>query len=317
MIARETIWLSRDDRMRVDAELARRAHELGERKLEAEVRKLSYRYDPAGYVARLRSVENERHVSLRPAPDAMARLPALLPVTQGVAVYAALCREADSARSAGEERGRGQVMADTLVERVTGQSAAVQVPVEVNLIMTDRALLAGDAEPAVVLGDGVPAIVIPAELARRAAADASGDTEVFVRRLYTSPTTAELIGMDATARRFTAAQRRFLLVRDQFCRTPWCGAPIRHADHVIPAEVGGPTHVDNGAGLCEACNYAKQAPGWRSRRVGEQIEITTPTGHRYRSSPPRPPRRRQAVHGHRSYTVEFLFPPLTVERCAA
>ena len=34
-------------------------------------------------------------------------------------------------------------MADTLVERVTGRPAAEPVPVTVNLVLTDRSLLAG------------------------------------------------------------------------------------------------------------------------------------------------------------------------------
>jgi hypothetical protein len=54
-------------------------------------------------------------VSLRPAAEAMTYLTALLPAAQGVAAYAVLVREADAARSGGDERSRGQVMADPLV----------------------------------------------------------------------------------------------------------------------------------------------------------------------------------------------------------
>jgi len=80
------------------------------------------------------------------------------------------------------------------------------------------------------------------------------------------------------------------VLRDQICRTPWCGAAIRHADHVIPAAEGGQTTFDNGQGLCEACNYTKTAPGWTNTPstsgAGEAVTITTPTGHTYRSRPP-------------------------------
>ncbi|MGI8701265.1 MAG: HNH endonuclease [Nocardioidaceae bacterium] len=79
-------------------------------------------------------------------------------------------------------------------------------------------------------------------------------------------------------------------VRDEICRTPWCGAPIRHADHVVAVEAGGETSEPNGQGLCEACNHAKQAHRWRSRPgpggAGESVQITTPTGHAYISRPP-------------------------------
>ncbi|BBY74217.1 hypothetical protein MPRF_11160 [Mycolicibacterium parafortuitum] len=56
--------------------------------------------------------------------------------------------------------------------------------------------------------------------------------------------------------------RRLLRLRDQTCRTPYCNAPIRHHDHATPDRGGGKTSARNGLGLCEACNYAKEAPGW-------------------------------------------------------
>jgi hypothetical protein len=60
---------------------------------------------------------------------------------------------------------------------------------------------------------------------------------------------------------------------------------------VIPAEDGGATTVDNGQGLCEACNYTKTAPGWRQQTDPHTNDIitTTPTGHTYRSRAPEPP----------------------------
>jgi Domain of unknown function (DUF222) len=292
LVARETIWLSREQRAAVDAQLAPRLGTLSDRRLETECRRLAYTLDPAGYVALLRRVEADRHVTLRPAPDCMARLSALVPVTQGVAAYAALTRAADTGRATGQQRSRGQLMADTLIERVTGQATADDVPVEINLIMTDQALFtAGPSpdEPAQLLADGVPAATIPAELARRAAADASGQSAVFLRRLYTRPRDGQLAAMDSTSRLFAGNLRKFLLLRDQTCRTPWCGAPIRHADHITAAREGGATAVANSQGLCEACNYAKQAHGWTQTIMGDQIVTVTPTGHRYRSSPPQPP----------------------------
>ena len=298
IVARETIWLTREDRARVDAELAGVLESLGDRRLEAATRTMAYRADPDGYLARTKAAEQDRRVTLRPAPDCMARLTALLPVAQGVAAYAALSRAADTDRAAAggtkRARGRGQVMADTLVERLTGQAAAEQVPVEVGLVMTDRALLAAPGTP----GSEEPGLVdghhpVPAGIARELISDP--DTRVWLRRLFTSPTTGHLAAMESRRREFTPAQRAFLTLRDQICRTPWCDAPIRHADHITPADSGGRTEIDNGQGLCEACNYAKQAPGWRtdplrSRDGSFEVDITTPTGHTYRSRAPDPPR---------------------------
>jgi hypothetical protein len=72
------------------------------------------------------------------------------------------------------------------------------------------------------------------------------------------------------------------------CRHAYCGAAIRHADHVRPYREGGQTSIDNGQGLCERGNYAKDIPGWHTRtgrRPGEII-VTTPTGHQYATLPP-------------------------------
>ncbi|MCT9627602.1 HNH endonuclease, partial [Pseudarthrobacter equi] len=88
-----------------------------------------------------------RTVSLRPAPDTMARLTALLPVAQGVAAYAALTKEAGTLRSSGDGRSKGQIMADTLVERATGTPGGIN-GIQVQLVMTDRTLLQADTEPA-------------------------------------------------------------------------------------------------------------------------------------------------------------------------
>jgi hypothetical protein len=57
---------------------------------------------------------------LRPAPDTMSLLTAYLPVEQGVAAWSALKHHADGLMAGGDSRTRGQVMADTLVERLTG-----------------------------------------------------------------------------------------------------------------------------------------------------------------------------------------------------
>ena len=90
---------------------------------------------------------------------------------------------------------------------------------------------------------------------------------------------------------FPDAVRSFLLARDQVCRTPWCGAPIRHADHITGYADGGQTSLDNAQGLCENCNHIKELDGWRHRpRSGGTVEILTPSGHRYLSHPPSPPR---------------------------
>ncbi|WP_461170895.1 HNH endonuclease [Arthrobacter sp. Z1-15] len=427
ILVRETACLSLADRQRVDELVAGNPGELeqlGDRQLIARIKSLSYGLDPHAVVKRAAHAVSERFVSCRPAPDTMTWVTALLPVSQGVGVYAALTREADRLRATGDPRSKGQIMADTFVERTTGQARAEDVRVEVQLIMTDQALLHGilppedgilpqedkaprkqerhqgqpesdpgsfqgerprrsrapwqnlgpeqgsrrnqshsqnrgrnqsqrqdqsgesleaagsfvpaGAEPAILAGYGI----VPAQWARDLirgpdpaeaepdhpdrSPDSTGSTgstgacwgtppsrpdprtEVWLRRLYVTPDTGQLTAMDSRARLVPRGLARLIAARDQVCRTPWCGAPIRHYDHVQPVREGGPTSAENIQGLCQACNQAKEAPGWEARTskpvaadeasgkiqpmpTRHGVTTRTPTGHVYRSmAPPLP-----------------------------
>lgn len=106
LLARETACLSLADRLAVDATLAANPDQIeamGDGELVAETRKLAYRLDPESSVERRRRAESGRRVTLRPAPDVMTHLSALLPVKDGVAIHAVLTREADRLRAAGDE----------------------------------------------------------------------------------------------------------------------------------------------------------------------------------------------------------------------
>ncbi len=128
-------------------------------------------------------------------------------------------------------------------------------------------------------------------------AHTAADTEIAtLRKLYTGH--GVLTALESRARCFPTGLRRFRTLRDQTCRTPWCDAPIRHHDHVEAYEDGGPTSTDNGQGPCEACNHAKQAPGWHStaqpqpepnRGAGARrhsVETLSPTRHICMSTAP-------------------------------
>ncbi|WP_371261067.1 HNH endonuclease [Arthrobacter sp. yr096] len=326
LLVKETACLSVEDRCAVDDELAPDTGTFdgkGDRSIIAAVKAAAYRRDPRSVAQRASHAASERTVSLRPAPDTMTYLTALLPVAQGVAAYAALTRSADTARSTGDPRTRGQVMADTLIERTTGTPGGIS-GVELHLVMTDRTLFQGDSEPARLKGYGI----VPAEWARtlicttnqtpnrqeragvqepRLGFQATGAQEprlglqatgaqddeftVWLRRLYTAPGTGELLSMDSKARLFPPRLRRFIESRDDTCRTPYCDAPIRHIDHVVPWHAGGATTLANGAGLCEACNHTKENPGWTTTTKTmpggrHTLHIRTPTGHSYLSQAP-------------------------------
>jgi hypothetical protein len=183
-------------------------------------------------------------------------------------------------------------MADALVERTTGTPGGIS-GVEIQLVITDRTLFQGNSEPARLPGYGT----VPAGWARTLINPPPGGTgraddtafTLWLRRLYTHPGTGELIAMDSRARLFPAGHRRFILARDDTCRSPYCDAPIRHLDHIIPWHTGGLTTTDNAAGLCEACNHTKETPGWKARPAPgprHTLKLTTPTGHSYYSTAP-------------------------------
>ncbi|GAA4024374.1 HNH endonuclease signature motif containing protein [Arthrobacter methylotrophus] len=292
LLVKETACLAAEDRCAVDEELAADTgifDGAGDRAIIAAALTAAYRRDPRSVTQRASHAATERHVSLRPAPDTMTYLTALLPVAQGVAVHAALSRHADTLRPAGDTRSRGQIMADALVERTTGTPAGI-CGVEVQLVMTDRTLFQGDSEPARLPGYGiVPAGWARTMLAGNHQAGQHRDLKVWLRRLFTAPGSGELVGVDSRARFFPAGLRRFIQARDDTCRTPYCDAPIRHFDHIVPRHGGGPTSLSNGAGLCEACNHTKELNGWAARTgMGRRhvFDIRTPTGHRYQSTAP-------------------------------
>jgi hypothetical protein len=162
LVARHTSHLRPELQTAVDADVIGAHGEAvgswGDRELERHVRACADRLDAAAATARARTAESDRRVTLRPIPDTMALLTAVLPVAQAVAVHAALARAAATATANGDPRTRNQIMADTLVALVTGQDAATDVPIEVQVIITDRALFDGDDTAAHIPGYGpVPA----------------------------------------------------------------------------------------------------------------------------------------------------------------
>lgn len=289
IVVRESACLDVEDRRRLDAELCSDVaalEGLGDGALTAEAKAIAYRLDPHAVVDRAAKAVEERTVTIRPAPDTMTYVTALLPMAQGVSVYAALKREADVCC---DGRSRGQVMADTLVERVTGRPAHEAVPVAVNVVISDQALLGAQQGAAVIAGYGS----VPSAVAQKMILDAVTDerSRATLRRLYATPAGGALVALESRSRLFPKGLADFVELRDQRCRTPYCDAPVRHRDHATPHRRGGATNGVNGLGLCEACNYAKESPGWSvTTGVDENgrhaAEFTTPTGAHYHSAAP-------------------------------
>src|SRR5690606_14476834 len=320
LLVRETSHLSPEHRGLVDEQLCgpggREALAgLGTRRVVAGVEELAARWDVHACLKRNAKAVGERRVSLRPAPDLMVYLTALVPMVEGVQAYAQLKADAEAIKAAGqarpsgttggagaggagagEARGVGQIMADTLVERVTGRGPgeASQVPVTVNLLVSDRTLLAGGGDPGVVVeGAAGGAGVVPAPVARSLVAGGIDAGAAWLRSIYVSPR-GRLLATSSTSRFFPPGLSALLRAREQgICAMPWCDAPVRHLDHVTPHAQGGVTSLGNGQGLCAGCNHGKQAPGWVQKCVEVEgrhgVETRTPTGHTYVTVAPTPP----------------------------
>ncbi len=303
-IAVETGPLTREDRALVDDELCAPDPEtgapapvdtMGTGQLAGAIRRRVQALDPAAVARRRSKAEAARRVSIRPTEDTMVYLTGTLPVVAGVAAFAALSKQAEALVSQGDERTKGQIMADLMVERLTGQKQAADTGLTIDLVISDESLLGAGNEPA-VLPDAPGAPTIPAQVAREVVGHAlDARTTTWIRSLYADPT-GRLVAMTRRQRFVTGALADFLKLRDQgLCRTPWCDAPVRHHDHVTPAAHEGATSDENTQGLCQACNFAKQADGWRHRTVHDDaegrhtVETITPTGHRHRSRAPAPP----------------------------
>ncbi|MEH3155801.1 MAG: HNH endonuclease [Gordonia paraffinivorans] len=290
ILVRETGYLQVEDRRVIDQALCADQATLdgvGDRALEALAKKIAYERDPHAVVDRNASAPKDRRVTMRPKPDAMVQLSALLPMKAGIAAYAALKQHADGLVGDGN-RTHAQVMADTMLERLTGKARAEDVAVSVDVVIACDALVGFSDVAADVPGYGP----IPADTARSLISDAL-DVEAMVtlRRLFATPESGALVAMESRARIFPNGLRRFITRRDVSCRIPYCDAPIAEIDHAHPHCDGGPTDSVNGNGLCRTHNRQKESPGWEvataidGKGVHEAL-IRTPTGHEHRSRAP-------------------------------
>lgn len=284
-------------REEVDRRLGARLPYLGDggsAEWEREVGRQIEKVDPAGQARRHQHARRSRSVTVRRGQHGMATLSAHIPGLDAARIRKRLSREAERRRAQGDRRGHQAIQADSLVDTLIGRDTGMETTeLDIGVIITDRALLdpaAGDI--AQIEGYGpVPAEAVREEMrealaARRARMDellgedgALGEDgpelRAVLRRLYTHPTTGELVAVESVARAFPAALARYLLWRDVTCRGPHCDAPIRQSDHIVPHSRGGPTSLDNGQGLCGFCNDKEQ----QTRSVTREDDPEHP-GHR-------------------------------------
>lgn len=289
VISREVDGLTGVDRAAVIDEVAESFGTTSDRHLADRVRAVANRVDPELAGRRAEAARGRRRVSLRNAPDGMAHLSALLPAANGRACLEALRTGANLAKRAEQDqaappneeaaapRTANQWMADLLIERLTGKDPVREpVDVQVNLLVPIDALIS-DRQPGYLSGYGpVPAPQVRdlIEAGDRDAAE-GGSSGVKVRRLFVHPLTGDLLGMDAKTRRFRGLLADFVRLRDQRCRTPFCGAAITDIDHIQPHSAGGATSASNAQGECSPCNQVKEHADWETTGTAHMTTVQT------------------------------------------
>ncbi|GAA1834275.1 HNH endonuclease signature motif containing protein [Pseudonocardia ailaonensis] len=226
---------------------------LGLRRVADLARTIVAEVAPEKFAERARAARRDRHVTISPAGDGMALLRAYLPAEQGVTCYAAL-RKAVTEHWVGSEpvtRTRGQIMADTLVERLTGAApteAAAAVELQVLVPVESLVDTAGGPLPVELPGFGP----VPAEFLVEPG-------RATWRRLVTRE--GVVIGADSRRRTFTGVLAEVIRSRDRGrCTAPHCDAPIEHLDHLHRWSEGGSTTLENGAGRCAFHNLVREIP---------------------------------------------------------
>jgi hypothetical protein len=150
-----------DVRAQAEQRLLCRLTEKTPAQLRVAARRVVQRLDAATVSRRVREAVRDRRVSLYPAEDGMATLSATLPSPVARAVHDALAQYADAAATDGDERTKGQRMADCLVDLVLrpGEHGLAPVQARLTVVAAVRTLLGGD-EPGEVDGDLVPAEMV-------------------------------------------------------------------------------------------------------------------------------------------------------------
>src|SRR5690625_4954483 len=280
IVAEQTNHLSEAHRREIDAAIAHRLGKASSSQLRTLIQGHAYRL--VRKAAEQRAAQNKRGrcVSLVPLGEGMVAVNAELPTHQGLAIMEALKKrtnqrvaaqyrqQADEATApVGAPVNRNHIMADVLVETLTGQATAAGVAAEVVVVVDDTMLFGDGDTPGWIPGHGpLPAGMVKAWLA-------DPEAKKFIRRMYTRPDDGQLVALESTRRRFPDGLVTMLRLRDDSCATPWCNSPIQEADHRRPWAQGGATSWANSTGLCKRCNQRNENRGWtytrsEARRVG-------------------------------------------------
>src|SRR5690625_4800654 len=258
IVAEQTNHLSEAHRREIDAAIAHRLGKASSSQLRTLIQGHAYRLDRKAAEQRAAQNKRGRCVSLVPLGEGMVAVNAELPTHQGLAIMEALKKrtnqrvaaqyrqQADEATApVGAPVNRNHIMADVLVETLTGQATAAGVAAEVVVVVDDTMLFGDGDTPGWIPGHGP----LPAGMVKDWLADP--DAKKFIRRMYTRPDDGQLVALESTRRRFPDGLVTMLRVRDDSCATPWCNSPIQDADHRRSWSTVGTSSWANSTVLCK------------------------------------------------------------------
>jgi len=248
--------------------------------------------DPAAAETRHQRAVADRQVTIRPLPDGMAGLWALLPADAATALYARLDRLArraavDDPRSMDARRADALLTLTLTDPPITGSPRAGSatagpppVPARVHITVPAATALGLTNTPGDLAGHGP----IPASMARRLAQHGSW------RRVTLDPVTGAVTDVGRTPYTPSAALADLIRTRDRTCRFPGCRHPAGRCDldHITPWPAG-PTTAANLTAVCRHHHRLKHQTSWHLEADDPAtLTWTSPTGHRYTTTAPEP-----------------------------
>jgi hypothetical protein len=268
-----------------------------------KARQLLDRGDPESLAVRHEKAFADRHVALDGARDGMATLTAYLDAADAAVIRTGLGNAARRVRAEGDCRAQRQIEADLFVDLLmegevtigrvgaNGEGVAArtrvvdQAPVSVNLLVPAATAAGGDEAPGKIVGVGMIDPVKARELIARAPS---------LRRILTDPIESAIVDFDRRTYRVPAELKRMILLRDEHCRAPNCGRPVREIDHSRDYARGGATSLWNLAGLCAGHHHVKHETPWRLVQLADGVlDWVGPNGRHHRTFPdailPAPP----------------------------
>ncbi|MGI8434872.1 MAG: DUF222 domain-containing protein [Nocardioidaceae bacterium] len=255
---------------------------------------------------RTRLARDSRHAFLKPLPDDLAMLAAVMPAEEAVQAWRTVDQHARRLRSSGDPRTLDQLRCDAIAEFLVSPPVAPSagVPavaaeqdattddeptertrgrsrptVSVQVVISLSTLLGLDSRSAHLEGYGA--------INARAVGRILASGEATLSRLLCDPLSGAVMVADPARYSPTAGLIHATTCRDRHCRMPVCDARVRDLDHIQAAADAGLTSESNLHGLCERSHLAKHHPGWHVEGDATGVVTwTTPTGRRYPSLPP-------------------------------